>query len=291
LLSKESGNRERHDKSAPAIIIFCIGGYSPREPEFRGWKREMNCEKCQELLSDFLDDAMSDARRAELSAHLEECLECYHAHADLDAIISFCREARGQYDAPPNEQALWLRIRNTVESEATARTGAPQSTRRAQRESWFARALNRSWQLSFSQMVTAVVAIVIFASLATVVGVRSLQNSSDGSTATNLKNTGNAGNQPVALTANDGSSQVFQLKDHPWQQEEINYLTQVVEERKSHWNPQLRADFERNLELLNQTVNESLDRLSAHPHDEVTEEMLNVALNDKMQLLKEFSDF
>jgi len=254
----------------------------------------MNCEKCQELLSDFLDDAMSAAERAAFSAHLEECLECYHAHSELDSVISFCRETRGQYDAPPNEQTLWLRIRNTVESEATARANAPHPIRQARRESWLTRAMHRSWQLSFSQMVTAIIAIVIFASLATILGVRSLQSNS-GSATPSLNSTSNSsGNgtsgQTVALAASDGNSQVFELKDRPWQQQEINYLTQVVTERKSHWNPQVRADFERNLELLDQTVNESLQRLSAHPHDEVTEEMLNAALNDKMQLLKEFSD-
>lgn len=253
----------------------------------------MNCEKCQELLSDFLDDAMTDAERAAFSAHLEECLSCYHAHSELDSILSFCRDARGQDDAPPNEQALWLRIRNTVESEATARANAPHPTRPARRESRLARAMRRSWELSFSQMVTAIIAIVIFASLATILGVRSLQSNSSSATpslnSTSSTSNGTSG-QTVALAANDGGTQVSELKDRPWQQQEINYLTQMVAERKAHWNPQVRADFERNLELLDQTVNESLQRLSAHPHDEVTEEMLNAALNDKMQLLKEFSD-
>jgi anti-sigma factor RsiW len=246
----------------------------------------MNCEKCQELLSDFLDDAMSDSERAAFNAHLEACLECYHAHSELDSILSFCRETRGQYDAPPNAQALWLRIRNTVESATV-----PSHDRPAQHESWLTRAMRRSWELSFSQMMTAVVAIAIFASLATIFGVRSLQNNSGNATA----NLSNAGSQTtaaasVAMTTNSDDSQVLELKDRPWQQQQINYLTRVVEERKSHWNPQLRADFERNLDLLDQTVNESLQKLSAHPHDEVTEEMLNAALNDKMQLLKEFSD-
>lgn len=247
----------------------------------------MKCEKCQELLSDFLDDEMTDSERVEFNAHLEECLPCYHAHSELDSILSFCREARGQYDAPPNEQALWLRIRNTVEGEQ-GRAHRQNPTRPARRDGWLRRALHRSWELSFSQMLTAVVAIVIFASLATVLGVRSLQHSSANKTATaNLNSTGT---QTVALPASSGHSQVFGLKEQPWQQQEINYLTRVVEEHKPRWTPQLRADFERNLQLLDQTVNESLERLSSHPHDEVTEEMLNSALNDKMQLLKEFSD-
>jgi hypothetical protein len=246
----------------------------------------MNCEKCQELLSDFLDDAMNEAERATFSAHLEECLPCYNVHAEMNSIVSFCRESRGQYDAPPNDQALWLRIRNTVESEPVTNAAAQNPRRQARRESWLSRSMRRSWELSFSQMVTAVVAIIIFASLATVFSLRSLQNNS-GSATTNLNSTGG---QTVALTTSNGGAQVFELKDRPWQQQQINYLTQVVEQHKSHWNPQVRADFERNLDLLDQTVNESLQKLSVHPHDDVTEEMLNAALNDKMQLLREFSD-
>jgi anti-sigma factor RsiW len=244
----------------------------------------MNCEKCQKLLSDFLDDALSDADRASFSAHLEECLQCFHAHAELDSIVSFCRETRGQYDAPPNESAMWLRIRNTIESQqsfATAAT-AQNSTRKIKRESWLKRAFGRSWQLSFAQMVTAVVGIIVFASLATILSLRGLRNN-PGSVA-DLNNTGSTA---VALT---GDAK-FEPKDKiVLQQQEMNYLIQVVDQHKSHWNPQVRQDFERNLTLLDQTVNESLERLTEHPHDEVTEEMLNSALNDKMQLLKEFSD-
>jgi predicted anti-sigma-YlaC factor YlaD len=244
----------------------------------------MNCEKCQELLSDYLDDALSDADRASFGAHLEECLQCFHAHGELNSIVSFCRETRGQYDAPPNESAMWLRIRNTIESQqslATAAT-AQNSTRRTKRESWLKSAFGRSWQLSFAQMVTAVVGIVVFASLATVVGLRGLK-----STESSVRDINNTGAAPLALTGDRN----FQPNDKIiLQQQEMKYLIQVVDQRKAHWNPQVRQDFERNLTLLDQTVKESLQRLTEHPHDEVTEEMLNSALNDKMQLLQEFSD-
>jgi anti-sigma factor RsiW len=246
----------------------------------------MNCEKCQELLSDFLDNALSDRDRASFSAHLEECLQCFHAHAELNSIVSFCRETRGQYDAPPNEQAMWLRIRNTIESQqsfATAAT-AQNSTRKIERESWLKHAFGRSWQLSFAQMVTAVVGIVVFASLATVLSLRGLKSNPD-----NVAGLDNPDGQRLALGADSGSK--FEPKDKIiLQQQEMKYLIQVVDQRKAHWNTQVRQDFERNLTLLDQTVNESLQRLTQHPHDEVTEEMLNSALNDKMQLLKEFSD-
>jgi hypothetical protein len=248
----------------------------------------MNCEKCQELFSDFMDDAMSDAERRTFNAHLEECLPCFNVHAELNSIVSFCRETRGQYDAPPNETALWLRIRNTVEGGTFADAASAQDLARlSRRESWWSRTMGRSWELSLPQMATAVVAIVIFASLATLFGLRGLK-SNPGNVSTNLNS---SGSQMVALTGtNNGSSKVFEPRDRLWQQQEINYLTQVVEQHKAHWNPQVRVDFERNLNLLNETVSDSLNKLSEHPHDDVTEEMLNSALNDKMQLLKEFSD-
>lgn len=247
----------------------------------------MNCEKCQELFSDFLDDAMSDADRAAFSAHLEECLQCFNVHSELNSIVSFCRDHRGEYDAPPNERALWLRIRNTVEGAPLASTVSAQNlAREGRRESLWSRVMGRSWELSFPQMATAVVAIIVFASLVTVFSLRGLQ-SNNGTVSTNLNS---SGIQTVALTSNPSIPKGFEPKDRLWQQQQINYLTQVVEQHKGHWNPQVRADFERNLNLLDETVNESLDRLSQHPHDDVTEEMLNSALNDKMQLLKEFSD-
>src|ERR687883_2043612 len=96
----------------------------------------MNCEKCQELLSDFLDEAMTDADRAAFNVHLEECLPCYNVHAELNSIVSFCRDHRGEYDAPPNERALWLRIRNTVESEFAGASAQASAQPAAQRDSW-----------------------------------------------------------------------------------------------------------------------------------------------------------
>jgi hypothetical protein len=159
--------------------------------------------------------------------------------------------------------------------------------RQARRESWWSRMMGRSWELSFPQMATAVVAIIVFASLATVFGLRGLKNNSS-DVSTNLNS---SGSQTVALTGTkSGGSKVFEPGNSVWQQQEINYLTQVVEQRKAHWNPQVRVDFERNLNLLDETVSDSLNKLSQHPHDGVTEEMLNSAINDKMQLLKEFSD-
>jgi hypothetical protein len=247
----------------------------------------MNCEKCQELLSDYIDASINGDDRTMFSAHLEECLPCFNAHAEMNSIVTFCRDHRGEYVAPPNEHALWLRIQNTIESElSTART-AQNLAPTASREGWLSRMLGRSWELSFPQVAMAVIAIIVVASLATIFGLGGLRKVGiQNEIASN--NLSSRGGQTLAL---NGDAKALDPNNRLWQQQQqIKYWSQIVEERKAHWNPQVRADFEHNVSLLDETVQESLQKLSVAPHDEVTEEMLNAALNDKMQLLKEFCD-
>ncbi len=52
----------------------------------------------------------------------------------------------------------------------------------------------------------------------------------------------------------------------------------------------MRETFDRNLAVIDQTVNESLNSLSQNPRDEVSEETLDAALNEKLSLLKEFAE-
>src|SRR5918911_797080 len=78
----------------------------------------MNCEKCLELLSDFLDGTLGHAEHAAVGAHIAACPTCAAAREDFHAIIAAAREARGQLFAPTDERALWLRVRNEVEAES-----------------------------------------------------------------------------------------------------------------------------------------------------------------------------
>ena len=41
------------------------------------------------------------------------------------------------------------------------------------------------------------------------------------------------------------------------------------------------------MKVIDQAVNDSLDELKRNPHDEISEQMLNEALNDKLALLKD----
>ena len=231
----------------------------------------MNCEKCQDLISDFLDGSMSQQEQSMLNAHLEECLSCADVRNDLHSIISFCRTQRGEYTAPPNEKALWQRIRNMIESDAAAPAKAAPAQRRW--SSW----VGRSWELSLPQLAASVAAIVLVVSLSTVVGLRRYQS----------------GDAPKSVATDEATLSLAAagLRDRFSQQQQlISFWNQRIEYNKARWSPQMRETFDRNLQVIDQTVNDSFNSLSQNPHDEVSQEMLNAALNEKLSLLKEFAE-
>jgi hypothetical protein len=232
----------------------------------------MNCEKCQDLISDFLDGSMSQRDQSLLNSHLEECLGCADVRDDLQSIVAFARTQRGEYSAPPNERALWLRIRNTLEAEGYAATAAP-SGRPGFWKNW----LGRSWELSFPQLAASVAALVLVVSLSTAVGLRRFGIGSE-------KNQQPAGKENVSLAVANVRDRFSQ------QQRTIDYWNQRVEYNKARWNPEMRETFDRNLKVIDQAVNDSFNALTQNPHDEVSEEMLNAALNEKLSLLKEFAE-
>ena len=246
----------------------------------------MNCEKCQELLSDFLDGALKGEDQATLNTHLEECLSCLAVQTELHSILNFCHECRGEYVAPPNERALWLRIRNTIEGERAAAAAVGQRAQTVRGESWWKQLKSRSWELSLSQMMAAIAVIAIAVALITAFSMQRMQRAAldptSASASTNRAGLTNAMSSTVSASDVDDRMRQQQLA--------IEYWNQRIEERKALWSPQMREAFERNLNVIDQAVNYSRDELRRNPHDEVSEEMLNSALNDKMELLREFSD-
>lgn len=234
----------------------------------------MNCEQCQELVSDLVDGVLSQKDQLSLNAHLEECFSCVDVRNDLEAIVGFCRTNRGEYDATPNEQALWLRVRNTIESENNAADARAAHAAGKQRDGFWHRLLGRSWQLSFPQLAASMAALVLVVVLTTVVGIRRFDS-------------GATTNSGVVDKVPPG----FDLEGRKWQQQQkIKYWNARIETNRARWSPQMRDTFDRNLGVIDQAVNDSLKELNTNPHDEVSEEMLNSALNEKIALLQEFSE-
>jgi putative zinc finger protein len=227
----------------------------------------MNCETCQELIHDLIDGSITERDEFTLNTHLKECLDCHSVRQDLASIVGFCRTQRGQYEAPPNEQALWLRIRNVIEAELPNRVVSNTESK----PSFLGRLMGRTWELSLPQLVASTVAIVLLVSLSTVVGLRRFGGS------------GMPPNPPQVEAANI-NERIFQ------RQQVIDYWKQRIELNKAHWSAENRAKFERSLRSLDEAIQISMDELTRNPHDDISYEMLNISLDSKLTLLKDYSD-
>lgn len=231
----------------------------------------MNCEKCQEQLSDFLDGTLGHAEHASVSAHLAACADCADAREEFNSILAAARDAHEYLYAPADERALWLRVRDAVQSEeriATVAAGA--------RGSFWSRLLNARFQLSFPQLASGVAALAVSVAFATAVAVRYTSS-----------NAAPSKDRVVRRVVSDDLYPSTYVEPH---EASLRYWQQRVEARKASWNPRMRASFDRSVHVLDQTVEESLTDLRNNPHDEVAEEMLNSALRDKIELMREFGE-
>lgn len=229
----------------------------------------MNCEKYQNLLSDLIDGSLTPTVCEEIEAHLSACAPCAEARTDLQAIVSYCRAHRGEYEAVQNERAMWLGISNVIEAELASNRAAPVPASAG----WWFRLTNRSWQLSFPQLATSIAATIVVAVLLTFAATRVMNN---------------GGLRTGGVTIGKDVSSVH---DRYRQQEQlIEYWNKRVELNKARWTQQMRDAFDRDMNIYDGTVNEAMRRLNENPHDEVSEDVLNAALNDKIALLKEFGD-
>jgi hypothetical protein len=233
----------------------------------------MNCEKCQELLSEFLDGTLGHAEHAAVGAHLASCVLCDAARADFHAIIAVAREARGQIYIPTDERALWLRVREEVEAESRP---ARSDRAAAAGVGFWSRLFGQRFELSLPQLAAGAAALVVAVASVTAVGVRYASTNPRPERAATVRR----------VVSDDTYPRTY-LEPH---EASLRYWEQRVAARKASWNPRLRASFDHSVLVLDQSVKDSLDDLQKNPHDEMAEEMLNTALRDKVELLREFGE-
>ena len=241
----------------------------------------MNCGECQENLSRFIDGDLDDKRSADVGDHLAVCAECTLLRDDLAEILIQCREPESSEAVPPNPAALWRRINNLIESELP-----PEIPVEEKPKGWFA----RGWNLTFSQVGIAVMTIALISSLLTIVGIRNyfeppgndlpMRASEPPSMMQRLMS-------KVGLADTPQQARERRVKE---QQAAIDYWDKRVQMRRMTWDHRMRAAFDRNLFEIDQAVNEYTLILQQDPEDQLSEEMLDSALTEKMNLLRQFSE-
>ena len=228
-------------------------------------------------MSAFLDSELASNEADSVRMHLAVCEPCAAVCEDLASIYDVCKTEGPETLAPPNSPAMWLRISNVIESEQRLEK-PPVEPRR------------RIWRLTLPQLATAMVAIAVISSLLTVAGIRNYQQTSD---------LADAGRTSASQTTVEKLLGKVGLIDTPQQARErrlkeqqaaIDYWNARVSQRRAQWNPKVREAFDRNLLVIDQSLVQYTDLLEQDPEDDLSSEMLDSVMTDKMNLLRDFSD-
>lgn len=238
----------------------------------------MDCAKCQELISLFFDGELDETSSASVRTHLTLCTECAAVCEDFAAILDNCDAVDIDDALPPNPQALWCRISNTIESEIKPPIQPVEPETKKGR-----------WNFSFSQIASAMVGIAVISSLLTIVGLRNYVEPGTDDFTTRSVESQTTFEKVLAKIGLVDSPQVARERRLAEQQAAIEYWDQRVKVRKAQWDRRMQEAFDRNLAEIDQAVSEYTVILEKDPEDEVSGEMLDAALNDKMNLLRQFS--
>jgi Putative zinc-finger len=239
----------------------------------------MNCDECKNLISAFMDNDLDVSRSAAVREHLARCLACAKVCEDFTSILDVCTN-ESPSELVPNSKAMWCRINNILENDVRkAETPLPDQPRR------------RFWQLSFSQLAAAVLCIAVISSLLTVAAIRNYTEPSDSDWTTRSSATQSTFEKLLSKAGLIDTPQESRARRLREQHAAIEYWNARVQGRRQQWDRVTSDAFDRNLRVIDESVNEYTMILEQDPEDELSGEMLDAVLVDKMNLLRDFSDF
>lgn len=237
----------------------------------------MNCDECKNLISVFMDNELDVTQATAMRMHLAVCLDCAKVCEDFASILDVCTVESPSELVPPNSQALWCRINNIIENDVKT----PPSV---------AEPRGRFWRLSFIQVAAAVLCIAVVSSLLTVAAIRNYMQPAAVDFTTRSAATQSTFEKVlsrVGLVETPQQARERRLKE---QHAAIDYWNVRVQSRRVEWDRATRDAFDRNLKVIEESVSEYTMILHENPDDELSGEMLDAVLNDKMNLLRDFSD-
>jgi anti-sigma-K factor RskA len=224
----------------------------------------MVCDKCQELLSDYIDGSLELGEQLIVERHLADCAPCRVVRDDLLQIVHFSRQLPEQ--APSN--AIWSRIQSEIAAQRPTGFWSRAAT-------WWARVQNRYLRLTIPQLAASAAALTIIVSIAVILSRPDAPTINE--TAMSLA-------QGSPLERNLLSSPDIKQIEH-----RIDELRETVEQRKVAWNPELRVAFDRNMLHIDQSLAECRQELNANPADQVSQDLMLNAYREKVRLLEEFA--
>ena len=216
----------------------------------------MRCGKARKVISEYADGGLDARRRARLESHLEECAGCRGLLDDFRAM----KEAAGRLESPEPDDAVWLRIK--------ARLGTAGPRQPAPSRAPF------GWSPTFARLAaTAALALFLVAS-GVYVGTR-------------------LGRRGVTMTPAERARYTLAKLDEAENhyREAIRALGEAFAAQKGGMMPEVAAMFEKNLSVVDGTIQACRKAVAEEPEDVQARNFLLAAYMDKMNILDAALEF
>ena len=231
----------------------------------------MECRAVVSSLSDYIDMWLSESEAREIESHLVACPKCQTISLELNQI----RSAACDLPLHTPSRALWTRIVEEIKPEkAWSEKPLPEKPligdldpRESQELSWWQRLNARRFTFTLPQLASIsafVAAMVILVMYGTNPSGRDFDIS----------------NGPRAL-------QTALLPDEDRIKADLEQKLSVINLRKSNWDPDVRAEFERHLNKIDLSLRNSREMLQSNPDDGVQQQMVLTLYDEKRQLLED----
>jgi hypothetical protein len=227
-----------------------------------------------------MDCDLEDAKATDVRTHLALCEPCALVCEDFASILDVCGTEPAS-DLVPNAQAMWCRINNIIEGEI--KPELRQQLEPPPRRRGFAR-------FGYMQLASAVVLVAMISSLLTVVAIRNLS----GPPEVDLLPGTHAAQSPfdkvlgrLGLVETPQQARERRIQQ---QHDAIEYWNARVMARRQQWDRMTRDAFDRNIRVIDDSVSEYSMILQRDPEDDLSGEMLDSVLTEKVNLLRDFSE-
>jgi hypothetical protein len=222
----------------------------------------MECRAVVSSLSDYIDMWMSENEAREIESHLVTCPKCQIVRLELNEI----RTAAHELPLHTPSRNLWARIAAEIEPE-TPVPGNPVPIEQAELNRW-ERLKSRRFTFTLPQLAGAgalAAALAVMAMFGITNPIRSNFDFTPG---------------PRAL-------QTALLPDEDRIKADLERRLSAINERKANWDPEVRAEFERHLNKIDNSLISSRQLLQVNPGDSVQQQMVLTLYNEKRQLLED----
>lgn len=230
----------------------------------------MVCADCQSLLSDHIDNDVTDRMRREIDAHLASCASCSVLREDLVRII----DVSGSLPLHTPSATVWNGIEKTIAGSGTVIAGP---------SSWWDRLGARRFDLSISgrQLAAAAALVVVAGGTLWTIKVASPGTLPNVDVNWNSFSTGD-GVRPVTLSSSPANEELVRFRAT------VDAMQREVEARQQNASQELRSSFARTIADLDARIAERDKAFSADGTAQ-SRDSLHEALRDKLTFLDEFA--